>query len=131
MIACDYIVKRVPKWIADRTQGNMDNWGMSLYDAFEESVREYPKLKKGSKLWNAWYNSDFREYIPSAYMPEDTDKRAASAFCGAIRKLADNEEALSNLENYLSAHFRTWLEKYANDPENLSAEMYSFANMFD
>jgi len=67
------IVRRVPKWIKERTRENMDVYLMSLNDSFEEAVKNYPKLKKGSELWKAWYYSDFRKYIPSAYRPEYLD----------------------------------------------------------
>ena len=63
MIACDYIVKRVPKWIAERTQDNMDNWGMSLYDAFEESVREWDK-EQGRRTAQCMKLSFIRSHTP-------------------------------------------------------------------
>ena len=67
------IVKRVSAWIRNRTQENVEHYYMGLYDAFDEAVRSYPKLKKGSKLYKAFYNADYREYIPSAYNPEYLD----------------------------------------------------------
>lgn len=67
------IVRRVPRWIVDRTQENMEVYNMGLYDSFAEAVRNYPKLKKGSELWRAWYYDDFRLYIPSAINPERLD----------------------------------------------------------
>ena len=67
------IVRRVPKWIKDRTRENMDEYGMCLTDSFQEAVREYPKLKQGSELWKAWYYDDFRLFIPSAYRLEAFD----------------------------------------------------------
>jgi len=67
------IVRRVPKWIKDRTRENMEDYNMCLSDSFQEAVRSYPKLKKGSELWKAWYYDDFRLYIPSAYRPEVFD----------------------------------------------------------
>ena len=71
----DLIVRRVPKWIRERTRDNMDNYGMALYDAFAEAVRNYPKLKRGSELWKAWYYDDFRLYIPSDIEPSHMDFR--------------------------------------------------------
>ena len=68
-----FIVRRVPKWIRERTRENIEEYGMCLSDAFEEAVKNYPKLKKGSELWRAWYYCDFRKYIPSAYIPESLD----------------------------------------------------------
>ena len=67
------IAKRVPAWIIKRTEENMMYYCMGLYDAFKEAVRNYPRLKKGSKLYKAWFYDDFREYIPSAYIPERLD----------------------------------------------------------
>lgn len=53
----------------------------------------------------------------------------AEQFCNAIRKLANKPENLQNLESYLEYHFDKWLEKYANTPEGMAAEMSSFAQM--
>lgn len=69
----EMIVRKVPKWIRERTKENMDVFGMGLYDAFQEAVRNYPKLKRGSELWKAWYYDDFRLFIPSAINPERMD----------------------------------------------------------
>lgn len=60
--------KRIPKAIKERTKENMEVYNMCFTDAFEEAVREL--VKKGTTLWKAWYYSDFREYIPSAYKSE-------------------------------------------------------------
>lgn len=65
------IVKRVPKWIINRTRWYMEERMMSLSDAFIEAVREYPKPSK--ELRKAFYHDDFREYIPSAYLKEYLD----------------------------------------------------------
>ena len=56
-------------------------------------------------------------------------EKAAAQFCEAIRALASKPENLENLECYLSYHFAAWLEKYANTPEGMAAEMREFANM--
>lgn len=56
-------------------------------------------------------------------------EKAAAQFCAAIQTLASKPENLENLEHYLSYHFAVWLEKYANTPENMAAEMREFANM--
>lgn len=69
----DLITRKVPKWIVNRTRENMDRYYMGLGDSFAEAVRNYPKLKKGSELWKAWYYDDFRLYIPTAYRPECFD----------------------------------------------------------
>lgn len=56
-------------------------------------------------------------------------KQAAAQFCEAIRTLASKPENLDNLESYLSHHFPVWLEKYADTPEGLTAELRQFAEM--
>ena len=53
----------------------------------------------------------------------------AAQFCNAIRELANKPENLQNLESYLEWHFETWLEKYANTPDDMAAEMSNFAQM--
>ena len=73
MFCDDLIVRRVPKWIVERTRENIEVYNMCLSDSFAEAVRNYPKLKRGSELWKAWYYDDFRKYIPSAYRPETLD----------------------------------------------------------
>lgn len=63
--------KRVPKAIKDRTEENYYAYNMCWTDAFEEAVKTL--AKKRTKLWKAWYYSDFREYIPSVYRVEYLD----------------------------------------------------------
>lgn len=53
----------------------------------------------------------------------------AKQFCEALRTIAGKPENLENLESYLSMHFSEWLEKYANTPENITAELKNFADM--
>ena len=53
----------------------------------------------------------------------------AVQFCDAIRELANKPENLQNLESYLEYHFETWLEKYANTPDGMAAEISEFAKM--
>ena len=53
----------------------------------------------------------------------------AEQFCNAIRELANKPENLQNLESYLEYHFDKWLEKYANTPDDMAAEMSDFAQM--
>lgn len=67
----DLIVKKVPMRIRERTKENMDKYCLTLYDAFQEAVREL--AKKGTKLYKAWYYDDFREYIPSVYYEKYLD----------------------------------------------------------
>ncbi len=53
----------------------------------------------------------------------------AAQFCDAIRELANKPENLQNLESYLEWHFDKWLEKFANTPDCIAAEMENFAQM--
>lgn len=55
--------------------------------------------------------------------------KEAADFIKAIKTIAEKPENLYNLECYLSHHFTAWLEKYANTPETIAAEMKEFANM--
>lgn len=50
-------------------------------------------------------------------------------FCEAIAEIAQKPQNLENFEMYLSYHFAAWIEKYANTPENIAAELKQFAGM--
>lgn len=56
-------------------------------------------------------------------------EQTAKEFCNALRSIAGKPENLDNLESYLSHHFAEWMNKYANTPENITAELKSFADM--
>lgn len=62
------------------------------------------------------------------YSPDQT-RKAAAVFVEAIKRLAENPQNLENLQSYLEQHFTIWLERYANTPENIAAELLSFSNM--
>ena len=53
----------------------------------------------------------------------------AAQFTKAIKTISEKPENLDNLECYLSHCFGSWLEKYANTPETITAELKEFANM--
>ena len=55
----------------------------------------------------------------------------AKRFTEAIRALAKNDDAIDNLKYYLSMHFDIWLQKFANTPESITAELNSFAHIYD
>ena len=57
------------------------------------------------------------------------NKESADIFTQAIKDLASKPENLENLNSYLSFHFSTWLNKWANTPEGLSEELKMFAEM--
>ncbi len=56
-------------------------------------------------------------------------EQTAKQFCEALRTIAGKPENLDNLESYLSYHFAEWMNKYANTPENITAELKSFADL--
>lgn len=56
-------------------------------------------------------------------------EHTAKQFCEALRTIAGKPENLENLESYLSYHFAEWMNKYANTPENITAELKNFADM--
>ena len=56
-------------------------------------------------------------------------EQTAKQFCEALRTIAGKPENLENLESYLSYHFDEWMNKYANTPENITAELKSFADL--
>lgn len=60
---------------------------------------------------------------------ENRMEKVAEQFVNAIKTIAEKPENLDNLQWYLSHHFETWVKKYANTPEGLTAEMVEFANM--
>ena len=55
----------VPKTIIKRTKKYMDEYCLCLSDAFEDAVKEL--AKPGTELYNAWYYSDFRRFVPAMY----------------------------------------------------------------
>ena len=57
------------------------------------------------------------------------EKQAAADFVEAIKLIATKPDNLDNLESYLSRHFSEWINKWANTPEDLAAEMKMFAEM--
>lgn len=56
-------------------------------------------------------------------------EHTAAQFVTAIKTIATKPANLDNLESYLSHHFPAWLEKYANTPETITAELKAFAEM--
>ena len=60
---------------------------------------------------------------------ERKHEQTAKQFCEALKTIAGKPENLENLEAYLSMHFDKWLDKFANTPENITAELKQFAEM--
>lgn len=53
----------------------------------------------------------------------------ATRFVKAIKTIANKQDNLDNLQSYLSMHFETWLNKFAQTPTDLTNEIESFSNM--
>lgn len=53
----------------------------------------------------------------------------ANEFIKAIETIANKPENLENFESYLTYHFDTWLKRYANTPETITAELKAFSKM--
>lgn len=60
---------------------------------------------------------------------ERKHEQIAKEFCNALRTIAGKPENLETLESYLSYHFAEWMNKHANTPENIAAELKLFAEM--
>lgn len=58
-----------------------------------------------------------------------SNKENAALTVAAIRRFAENPEALENFESYLTQHYDIWLTKYANTPDGLTAELSHFAHI--
>ena len=58
-------------------------------------------------------------------------QNTAKRFAEAVVALANNEDALDNLKYYLSMHFDVWMQKFASTPESITAELNSFAHIYD
>lgn len=56
--------------------------------------------------------------------------KEAQTIAEAIKKFAEDKEALDNFEDYLARHFYVWMQKWAHSPAGLADEFKSFANMF-
>jgi len=57
------------------------------------------------------------------------NEQLAAEFINAIKELASKPDNCDNFQSYLSDHFSVWLRKYANTPENITAELKDFAGM--
>lgn len=68
----------------------------------------------------------FRE---EAHPTEHKHEQTAQQFIEAIKTIASKPQNLDNLEIYLTYHFPAWLEKFANTPEGITAELKAFAEM--
>lgn len=56
-------------------------------------------------------------------------EKEARQVCAAIKKMAENENTLNNFEIYLSFHFKEWLKKFANTPQDMACELQEFAKI--
>lgn len=53
----------------------------------------------------------------------------AERFANAIKKLAESQNHLNNIQHYLARHFEEWLTKYANTPLDLTIELEEFGKI--
>lgn len=53
----------------------------------------------------------------------------AKELAKAIRVMAEHPARLDNFEDYLSYHFDDWLEKFADCPSRMAAEMKVFSEI--
>ena len=60
---------------------------------------------------------------------KEQNAQNARQFIEAIQTIASKPQNLDNLECYLTHHFPAWLEKFANTPEKITAELKAFAEM--
>lgn len=58
---------------------------------------------------------------------QETNESRAAAFCEALRKFAENPEAIDNLQSYLERHFESWFFKYAGSPDGIISELKHFS----
>lgn len=61
----------IPMYLLFKVAYYLKYTGMSLIDSTREAFRE--KAPKGSKWNKMFYHDDFREILPSAYIPEYLD----------------------------------------------------------
>ncbi len=55
--------------------------------------------------------------------------KEAQTVADAILTLAEHPSRLDNFKSYLSYHFDTWLEKYADCPLRMASEMKTFSEI--
>ncbi len=90
---------RVPKKIKDATLEYMNTDGVSLADAFGWACREY--APEGSELWKAWYNNDFRKFIPSEYDPKYLDfKKYPLKYAEPVSSSSTIKASTDNIKYY-------------------------------
>lgn len=63
-------------------------------------------------------------------MNEPRYTEQAKALCDAIRRFAENEDAIENFESYLEWHFPVWFDKYVKpSPDDLISEFEQFSRI--
>ena len=56
-------------------------------------------------------------------------EQTAKQFCEALQAIAGKPQNLENLDHYLAILFSEWLNKFANTPEGITAELKQFSEM--
>ena len=105
------IVKPVPKRVRARCKWYMEKRFLSLHDAFNEAVREYPKPSKELKA--AFMSDNYREYIPSAYVTEYFETRYSREKLAMIEAYAKNQgiEWIADAAGFISMTIDLLLKK--------------------
>lgn len=66
------LVQNCPRYFVNRVARNMAHYNLDLNDAFEEAIHAFSN-KVNRKMRIAFNSGDYREYIPSAYLPQYLD----------------------------------------------------------
>lgn len=80
-------------------------------------------------LSNGWKIKDQGLTLVILEKENPTYSIISAEFIKAIKTIAKKPQNLENLELYLTYHFSEWLEKYANTPGKITAELKAFAEM--
>lgn len=132
--------------ILDRAEGGeyspkkfydyISNWN-SEYDrvasALDCGEEEDVRRELCRYIDNNEYNPAIKDYVNSVKWLEESAaadfSEDAKIFCNAIQDLANNPEALENLERYLAHHFQTWVLMFTRTPASLAGELKEFASI--
>jgi hypothetical protein len=91
-----------------------------VYNTTEQEMREQAKEEIIEALTDGY---------TGYYCELHNNATEAAAVANAIKEIASKPQNLENLESYLSMHFTAWLEKFANTPDGMAAELKAFAEM--
>ena len=111
----------------------LNNLNLRIEFKIDRTTAEYVRLKYRTSYGSVCYFKAYYDRTEPMLNEEnfaETDYGLlAEQFCDAIESLAEKPDNLFNFKCYLSHHFSVWIKKYASTPEDLTAEIKSFANM--